>query len=206
MSYRLVFTLYAALGLSGFALLYVNTWLSRKARQRGGERAHWLLGWTVNGLGMIAIGASWLLLSTLGPRWDWPVLSWLGLASGAAGGGLFLFSAVRVGRIKRPSRYSIELDTSGVYSVVRHPQALALSLLAMGLAGLTRSVPLLLTLPIWVGCWYLYTRLEEELELIPAFGTAYREYRKETPGLLPDPRRLVDWLHHAREERTVSSR
>jgi protein-S-isoprenylcysteine O-methyltransferase Ste14 len=201
---RWVLALYVSLGLSGFGLLYLNSWLSPKAR-RSGARAHWLLGWWVNGLGMFAIVSSWLLLSTLGPRLDWLVLPWVGALSGAAGAMLFVASAENVGRLKRPSRYSLGLDTSGVYSIVRHPQALALSAMAMGLAGITRSVPLLVSLPLWVGAWYLYARLEEKFELLPSFGDAYASYAEDTPAFLPDPRRLAE-RYHAREESTFNSR
>lgn len=202
---RWVLALYVSLGLSGFGLLYLNSWLSPKAR-RNGARAHWLLGWWVNGLGMLAIVSSWLLLATLGPRLEWAALPWVGALSGAAGAMLFVASAENVGRLKRPSRYSLGLDTSGVYSIVRHPQALALSSMAMGLAGITRSVPLLVSLPLWIGTWYLYGRLEEKFELLPSFGDAYVSYAEDTPAFLPDPRRLAEWWHHAREESTFNSR
>lgn len=201
----LTLTAYVLLGLCGYSFLYLNSWLSPTARRRGVAR-HWLVGWSVNGLGMVAIASSWLLLATLEPRWNEPALLWLGAACALGGGVLFLASAKRVGRLRRPSHYSLELDTSGVYGYVRHPQALALSLLVAGLAGLSRSVPLLVTLPLWVAGWHAYARLEEELELLPSFGESYRDYAEETPLFLPDPRRILERLHQASEERTFSSR
>jgi protein-S-isoprenylcysteine O-methyltransferase Ste14 len=169
-------------------------------------RRHWLVGWSINGLGMLAIVGSWTLLATLGPRWDEPSLSWAGGLAGAAGACLFVASARRVGRLRRPSRYSFDLDTSGPYAFVRHPQALALSLLVAGLAGLSRSAPLLATLPLWTAGWYLYARLEEALELLPSFGRRYLDYARETPRFLPEPRRILELFHQASEESTFSSR
>jgi len=77
------------------------------------------------------------------------------------------------------------VETSGIYNRVRHPQALALCVLAMGLALLSGSLPYLITLPLWIGFWTAYTYLEEKCELIPAFGEQYQRYREETPRILP---------------------
>jgi protein-S-isoprenylcysteine O-methyltransferase Ste14 len=173
-----------AVALVGFALLGVNSFLGVDARHRG-RTTHWLLGWCLNGGGMLAIGAGWMVLATLPPHWDSPLLVGLGAAAGFTGSLLYLASAARVGRWRSLSRYSLDLDTGGPYAQVRHPQALALILLAFGFAGLSGSVALLGSLPLWILCWYGYARLEEKLELVPAFGEGYSEYARRTPCLLP---------------------
>lgn len=172
--------------LGGFTLLALNSLVSPWTRSLG-ERVHWLAGWLLNGVGMLAIGAGWIVLAIVGPHRDWAALRAFGLAAGIAGALLYVASARHVGRLRSPSRYSLELDRSGPYALVRHPQALALILLALGLAGLSGSLSLLFTLPLWTLCWYAYARLEEVLELLPAFGGAYRVYQRETPCLLPRP-------------------
>jgi protein-S-isoprenylcysteine O-methyltransferase Ste14 len=134
---------------------------------------------------MLAIGAGWVALATLPPHWDSPLLDGVGAAAGLLGSFLYVSSAARVGRWRSPSHYSLDLDTAGPYANVRHPQALALVLVVLGLAGLSGSVPLLVSLPLWILCWYAYARLEEKLELVPAFGETYREYARETPCLIP---------------------
>jgi hypothetical protein len=173
-----------AVALFGFALLGLNSLLSLGARRRG-RTTHWLLGWCLNGGGMLAIGAGWLALATLPPHLDSPLLDGVGAAAGLLGSYLYVSSAARVGRWRSPSHYSLDLDTAGPYAHVRHPQALALVLLALGFAALSGSVALMGSLPLWLVCWYAYARLEEKLELVPAFGERYLDYARETPCLLP---------------------
>jgi protein-S-isoprenylcysteine O-methyltransferase Ste14 len=174
----------AGTAAAGFGFLALNSWWSPAAR-RSGKKAHWLLGFCVNGAGMLLIGAGWFWLALLPPRLELPGLRVLGLAAAGAGGSLYLASAARVGRLRALSRYSIELDISGLYSMVRHPQALALSLMGVGLGGLSQSIPYLVLLPHWIALWYLYCWIEERLELLPAFGDRYREYARTTPRMLP---------------------
>jgi protein-S-isoprenylcysteine O-methyltransferase Ste14 len=169
---------------AGFGLLALNSLWSPGVRRRG-KTAHWILGFVVNGLGMVLIGAGWFWLALLRPTLDFPALPWIGFAAAISGLGLYLTSAARVGRLRALSRYSIDLDVSGLYSIVRHPQALALALMGGGLGGLSQSIPYLVLLPLWVGAWYLYSWLEESLELVPAFGERYREYARTTPRMFP---------------------
>jgi protein-S-isoprenylcysteine O-methyltransferase Ste14 len=68
---------------------------------------------------------------------------------------------------------------------VRHPQALSLCVLVVGLVLLSGSLPILVTAPLWIAFWVFYTYLEESWELLPTFGEAYRRYRTSTPRLLP---------------------
>lgn len=173
-----------ALGVLGFGLLAITSWHSPSARRQG-VRAHWARGWLVNSVGMSMIGISWFLLALMKPRLGSPILFWLGIPVGIAGSVLFLLGARRVGRLKALSEYTLDLDTSGLYAWVRHPQALALSLLVVALALLTGSVPLMGSLPVWVLCWVGYTYFEEELELVPTFGQQYLRYRQRTPRLWP---------------------
>jgi Phospholipid methyltransferase len=182
----------AAAAFAGFGLLALNSFWSPAARRRG-KSAHWLVGFGFNGLGMSLIGAGWLWLALLPPKIDWAPLPWLGFAAAAAGGGLYLASAARVGRLRTLSSYSVELDVTGIYSIVRHPQALALSLLSIGVGGLSQSIPYLTLLPLWLAAWYLYAWLEEALELVPVFGERYRDYSRATPRMFPSPEVLSDW-------------
>ena len=187
------FFLGEAFAVAGFGLLALNSFCSPAAR-RGGKTAHWLLGFGLNGLGMSLIGAGWFWLALLPPKIDWAPLPWIGFAAVAGGTGLYFASAARVGRLRAISSYSIELDVSGLYSIARHPQALALSLLAIGVGGLSQSVPFLVVLPLRVAAWYLYSWLEEVLELVPVFGDRYREYTRVTPRMFPSPQVLADWI------------
>jgi protein-S-isoprenylcysteine O-methyltransferase Ste14 len=151
---------------------------------------------------MSMIGVSWFLLSYVGPRVDSPALFWLGLPVGLVAGGLYLLGAKRVGRLKAPSRYSLDLDTSGLYSWIRHPQALSLSLLVISIGLMTGSVPLLLSVPVWIGCWIAYTYFEEELELVPTFGQQYLAYRERTPRMWPRLQRAREAVNRLVSEST----
>lgn len=174
----------AGITAGGFAFLGLNLLASLPAR-RSGREFHWAVGWLLNGIGMLGIGAGWVFLSALPPRLDFLPLTWVGAVSAFFGTWLYVASATRVGRLRSPSNYSLGLESSGAYARVRHPQALAFILLGIGLGGLSRSVPFLATLPLWIASWWAYTRLEERLELIPAFGERYLEYARKTPLLIP---------------------
>jgi len=187
------FLLGVVAAIGGFGLLALNSLWSPAIRRRG-KAAHWLVGFGVNGLGMSFIGAGSLWLALLPPRVDWAPLPWIGFAAASAGTGLYLASAARVGRLRALSSYSVELDVSGLYSIVRHPQALALSLLSIGLGGLSQSIPYLVLLPLWFAAWYVYTWIEETLELVPVFSDRYREYSRVTPRMFPSPEALADWI------------
>jgi protein-S-isoprenylcysteine O-methyltransferase Ste14 len=187
------FFLGVTLAVAGFGLLALNSLWSPVSRRRG-KAAHWLVGFGLNGLGMALIGAGWFWLALQPPKIDWAPLPWIGFAAAAAGAGLYAASAARVGRLRALSSYSNELDVSGLYSIARHPQALALSLLAVGLGGLSQSIPFLVVLPLWVAAWYVYSWLEEALEMVPVFGDRYREYSRVTPRMFPSPQALADWI------------
>ncbi len=187
------FFLGATVVVSGFGLLALNSFWSPASRRRG-KTAHWLVGFGLNGLGMSLIGAGWLWLALQPPQVDLPPLPWIGFAAASAGIALYVASAARVGRLRVLSRYSNELDVSGLYSIARHPQARALSLLAVGLGGLSQSIPFLVVLPLWVAAWYVYSLLEEALEMVPVFGDRYREYSRVTPRMFPSLRVLADWI------------
>lgn len=177
--------------LAGFGLLALNSLWSPVVRRRG-KRAHWLVGFCVNGLGMLLIAAGSLGLALLPPAVDWKPLPWIGLAAAVLGAGLYFKGASRVGRLRPLSDYSIDLDEQGLYALARHPQALAMSLLAIGLGGLSQSIPYLVLLPLVIAGWYVYSWLEEELELVPVFGDRYREYSRVTPRMFPSPEAIAD--------------
>ena len=172
------------LGLAGAAIIWLYVVINHRVRARG-RGAHWLAGWLLALPGMTAMGAGWALLSLAGPRLAIPGGRVAGVLLLALAALTYAASAARVGRWRRPSRYTLALDTSGIYSWVRHPQALALCLAALGLGAATGSVPFLLTLPLWLAFWTAYTYLEERLELLPTFGEEYRRYSLRTPRLFP---------------------
>ena len=74
--------------------------------------------------------------------------------------------------------------TSGVYSIVRHPQYLGGLLAHVGVTLLLSTVYSLLVSPLMVFLVYLLSKKEEE-ELIIEFGKEYQSYKKKVPMFIP---------------------
>ena len=77
-----------------------------------------------------------------------------------------------------------KLVTTGVYSIVRHPQHLGALLAHVGISILFSAWCSLLFTPMKVVLIYLISRKEEE-ELIKEFGKEYEDYKKKVPMLIP---------------------
>ena len=77
-----------------------------------------------------------------------------------------------------------KIVTTGVYSIVRHPQYLGGLLAHMGVSFLLSALYSLLVTPLIVVIVYFLSKKEEE-ELIKEFGKEYNDYRKKVPMLLP---------------------
>jgi len=74
--------------------------------------------------------------------------------------------------------------STGVYSVVRHPQYLGGLLAHAGISFLLSAGYSLLLTPLMVVLIYLISRKEEE-ELIREFGKEYEDYKRKVPMLIP---------------------
>jgi protein-S-isoprenylcysteine O-methyltransferase Ste14 len=172
------------LGLWGAVVIAAYTRINARSRARG-ARAHWTLGAVTACVGMGSMFCGWGLLCAARPACRTLWLQVVGAAVCVLGSAVYAVSAWRVGRLRSIARYSLDLQTGGIYDRVRHPQAFALCTVALGLAPLSGSLPYLATLPLWLGFWIGYTYLEEAYELLPAFGAQYLQYRQRTPRLLP---------------------
>ncbi len=83
-----------------------------------------------------------------------------------------------------------QLNTSGIYSLVRHPLYVANYLMWLGLALMSRSpaVVVIVTLLYWI--YYERIIIAEEAYLERRFGDVFRAWAAHTPALLP---RLTGW-------------
>lgn len=77
-----------------------------------------------------------------------------------------------------------ELATSGLYSVVRHPQYVAFIAIMF---GFLLQWPTILTLPMFPILVFMYIRLarQEEREAWSNFGEEYARYAEVTPAFIP---------------------
>ncbi len=81
-----------------------------------------------------------------------------------------------------------KIVTTGVYSIVRHPQHLGALLAHVGISFLLSAWYSLLFTPLMVVLIYLISRKEEK-ELVREFGKEYEDYKKKVPMLIPRLRR-----------------
>ena len=77
-----------------------------------------------------------------------------------------------------------KIVTSGIYSVIRHPQYVGGLLAHVGITFLLSACYSLLVSPLMIFLVYLISR-KEEAELIKEFSKEYEDYRKKVPMLLP---------------------
>ena len=77
-----------------------------------------------------------------------------------------------------------KIVTTGVYSIVRHPQYLGGLLAHVGISLLLSAWYSLLSILLMIVLIYLISRKEEE-ELIREFGKEYENYKKRVPMLIP---------------------
>jgi protein-S-isoprenylcysteine O-methyltransferase Ste14 len=89
-------------------------------------------------------------------------------------------TTLKVAETHRPVR----VVTTGVYSIVRHPQYLGGLLAHLGFSFLLSGLYCLLSTPLIALIVYLISR-KEETELTKEFGKEYLDYKKKTPMLIP---------------------
>ncbi len=77
-----------------------------------------------------------------------------------------------------------KIVTTGVYSIIRHPQYLGGLLAHVGISFLLSAWYSLLSTSLMIALIYLISRKEEK-ELIREFGKEYEEYTKKVPMLIP---------------------
>jgi protein-S-isoprenylcysteine O-methyltransferase Ste14 len=99
--------------------------------------------------------------------------AWLGIKGVAE-------TTLKVAETHRPAR----IVTTGVYSVVRHPQYLGGLLAHIGFSFLLSGLYSLLSTPLIIAVVYLISK-KEETELTKEFGEEYLDYKRQTPMLLP---------------------
>ena len=77
-----------------------------------------------------------------------------------------------------------EIVTTGVYSMIRHPQYVGGLLAHAGISFLLSAMYSLLFTPLMIVLIYLISAKEEK-ELIKEFDSEYEDYKKKVPMLIP---------------------
>lgn len=122
------------------------------------------------------------------------------------GWGLFALSAIlgwlpiltfrRHGRVAKGKSYihTTELVTSGLYTILRHPQFLASDFLAAAVMCITQHWAVYLAGAVGIGANHL-TMIKADRDLVEKFGEPYRRYMEQVPqwNLLIG---LWRWAHH----------
>jgi len=96
--------------------------------------------------------------------------------------GLLAWTGLKI--VFRETREEPQVITTGVFSIVRHPIYLSSILLYLGFILLSLSLLSALVWILIIVFYYMISRYEEKL-LIQRFGSAYEEYKKKVPMLLP---------------------
>ena len=77
-----------------------------------------------------------------------------------------------------------ELITTGLYSVVRHPQYFGITLIALGSSILFKGYP---PDPLFIVIGYILLAAYEERNLLREYEGKYLEYKQRTPFIFPIP-------------------
>jgi len=94
-------------------------------------------------------------------------------------------TTLKVAETHRPER----IVTTGVYSIVRHPQYLGGLIAHIGISILLSALYSLLVTPLIAVLIYLISRKEED-ELAKEFDDEYVDYSNKVPMLLPKWKKL----------------
>jgi len=92
--------------------------------------------------------------------------------------------------------------TSGVYSIVRHPQYFAGILAHIGFSFLLLGMNSLLATPLVIAVVYIIS-WKEENELLKEFGQEYGDYQNQVPMLIPTVGVGKSRKRHKVEKRTL---
>jgi len=107
-------------------------------------------------------------------------------------GAWFGIGSVRKTTLKVAETHRAEkVISSGIYSIIRHPQYLGGILAHIGISFLLSSFLSLITTPIVIILNFLIS-WKEEKELIKEFGNEYEDYKNKVPMFLPKLRKRVN--------------
>ena len=185
--------IYITIGAIGFTVVHIFDFVSLKRIPKL-KPVIWAAGsgLLIYALVMLCLSPEKLVL----PVWL-TVVGWvvLGLS------GMFLIHSLF---IKLPFRKTYvaegvgdELITSGPYALVRHPGVIWFTLFMLSLIPVSSSTILFIAAPVFIAIDILLVFLQDKFVFGRMFN-GYKDYRRETPMLLPNRKSLGAFLHSIR--------
>jgi len=153
--------------------------LMDRLTERGNR--HWIVLYMVYGGAMV--GLVCLLFLLRAGRIEWlTYLGWALFAISAVLGWLPILEFRRHGRVAKRRSYihTTALATSGLYSIVRHPQYLASDFLAVAVVCISQHWTVYLTSVIAIAANHV-CMVKADRDLVEKFGEPYREYLRRVP-------------------------
>ena len=129
-----------------------------------------------------------LLISSILPFWDNPVVSYIGFVIYLSAGILVIVGRVQLGKFGSGELITEEdhkLNTEGVYKYIRNPMYSGALIAVIGFGLVFRSIITLLIVSI---CYFILFKMridEEERLLYKAFGEEFANYKKKSKKLIP---------------------
>ena len=126
---------------------------------------------------------SWRFYNNLGLSWV-ANLGWLVLTVSGVFGWLPIFEFKKHGGVPEDQSYiqTTSLVTSGVYSVVRHPQFLAGVLICVSMMLISQH-PYSVIAGLIAAITYAYEVVPADKRLVEKFGEPYQRYKERVPAL-----------------------
>ena len=126
---------------------------------------------------------SWRFYNNLGLSWV-ANLGWLVLTVSGVFGWLPIFEFKKHGGVPEDQSYiqTTRLVTSGVYSVVRHPQFLAGVLICVSMMLISQH-PYSVVAGLIASITYAYEVVPADRRLVEKFGEQYQRYKERVPAL-----------------------
>ena len=89
----------------------------------------------------------------------------------------------------KPDNIPTKLVTTGIYSVVRHPQYIGLNICFIGWSLVWSAIHCFYLIPIIIFLNWMQAFLEEKYMLKKYFGDKYAQYKKEVGMFIPHLRK-----------------
>ena len=126
---------------------------------------------------------SWRFYNNLGLSWV-TNLGWLVLLVSGVFGWLPMYEFKKRGGVPEDQSYikTTKLVTSGVYSIVRHPQFLAGVLICLSMMLISQH-PYSVVAGLIAGVTYAYEVVPADRRLVEKFGESYLQYKERVPAL-----------------------